>query len=681
MKRNNILYTILIVVTVCYSFTSCNDFLDREPLSSISPESYYTDAGQLWAYTDYMYEGILPDVGGNTYGLYGWDQDTDNQLKNDAPHVRFDDGEWRVPASGGDWNFESIYRCNYFFSMIKPKFGEDLSGSQNTIVGDLKNIKHYIGEMYVLRALEYFNRYQTFGDFPIITEPLTDDIAILTEASKRAPRNEVARFILSDLDKAITLMADVDHNTTRINRDLALLIKSRVALHEATWLKYFKGTAFVPNGEGWPGKAKDYNANYQYPSGNIDNEINWFLDQAMAASKEVAEKYKANLTENTGVLQQSTSDPKNPYYDMYVTADLSTVKEIMLWRRYAKNVKMHGICIAANIGSNNATGVLRSFVQNFLMTDGLPVYAHGTYAEGDGYYKGDKTIANVRFNRDTRLSLFLTEPGQINILNRDTSSPIVLNFDEPYPDVVAKTSYRYPTGYVFRKGASFYMDQYEANNASYTGLPLYRSVEALLNYMEASFERTGSLNGTAREYWQLIRRRAKVSENIDATIGATNMSEEAKNDWAAYSAGQLISATLYNIRRERRSEFVAEGLRYMDLRRWRSMDQMITQKFIPEGMHLWNTPMQQWYDQKDLIADGSSKAVVSSPNDSEYLRPYRKRPGIRCYDGYMWHLAHYLTPIAIKHFQVTAPDGATIANSPIYQNPYWPTDAAMSAEK
>ncbi len=77
-----------------------------------------------------------------------------------------------------------------------------------------------------------------------------------TEASKRSPRNEVARFILSDLDKAATLMDGIDFATTRINRDLALLLKSRVALYEGTFLKYFKGTAFVPNGEGWPGKKQ-----------------------------------------------------------------------------------------------------------------------------------------------------------------------------------------------------------------------------------------------------------------------------------------------------------------------------------------------------------------------------------------------------------------------------------------
>ena len=49
-------------------------------------------------------------------------------------------------------------------------------------------------------------RYQAFGDYPIVTDPLTDNMEILTDAAKRSPRNEVARFILSDLDKAAILI-------------------------------------------------------------------------------------------------------------------------------------------------------------------------------------------------------------------------------------------------------------------------------------------------------------------------------------------------------------------------------------------------------------------------------------------------------------------------------------------
>ena len=667
------LYTILLFSSLfCTILISCNDFLDREPLSSIAPESYFENEDQVTAYVNEIYDRVMPKYSGNSYGLYETDKDTDNQIKADAVPAKYDKGVWKVEQSGGAWSFETIYRCNYFFSMVNPRFGESLDGSSNTIEGELASIRHSIGEMYVLRALTYFELYQAFGDYPIITEPLADNMVILTEASKRSPRNEVARFMLSDLDRAIELLNGKNMETTRINRDVALLIKSRIALFEGSWLKNFKGTAFVPNGEGWPGKLKDYNANYQYPSGSIDNEIKWFLEQAVIASKEVAEKYKGSLTTNTGIYPQSDSDPNNPFYDLYVSTDLSSYPEVLLWRRYAPTLEMHGIPLAANTG-NNGIGVSRSYIQNFLMKDGLPVYAHGTYADGDGYYMGDKTIANVRVNRDTRLSVFLQEPGQDNRIEKSTSANIY--FIVPFPDILGLTQYRYPTGYTFRKGASSDVAMYIKGNEAYTAVPIYRSVEALLNYIEASYELNGQLDNSAHEYWQIIRRRALVDDDINATIAATDMNKEAENDWAAYTAGKLIDPILYNIRRERRSEFVAEGLRYMDLLRWRAMDQLISKPYIPEGIHFWNTPMQQEVDNSKIICNGSTESNLSSADVSEYLRPFQK------YKGFTWHMAHYLQPIAMKHFQITSPDGASIADSPIYQNPYWPTTPDMPAEK
>lgn len=679
------IYKTLFVSLLAGSLFSCDDFLDREPIAQIVPEQYFKDATQLKAYCDNLYASILPSHTNNTsYGMFQNDVGTDNQVTTSAAN-RYTQDLWKVVnTESSNWQFERIYRLNYFFSCVLPKFGSDLTGSDlsgvnNTILGDLSDIKHYIGEAYVLRALEYFNRYQKFGDFPIITEPLPDERDILIEANKRMPRNEVARFILSDLEKAIELLSAKTMNTTRINKDVALLLKSRVALFEGTWLKYFKGTAFVPQGEGWPGAAKDYNANYTYPSGNIDNEVNYFLDIAMEASKEVAETYKGKLATNTGFLQQSINDAVNPYYNMFAQEDLSGVPEVLLWRQYSREFVTHNVNVAANQG-NMEVGVTRAYVNNFLMEDGTPVYTHGSYTDGDGYYQGDKTIHDVRQNRDSRLQLFLKEPGQINILYEN----IVGNtawMTEPYPNITFDSGKDgYATGYALCKGGSFNQKFYE-NGKGYTAAVCYRAVEALLNYMEACCERkNGTLDASAREYWQLIRQRAHVSDDIDATIAATDMDEEAQNDWGAYSAGRIISdKTLYNIRRERRCEMLAEGLRYMDLCRWRAMDQMITTPYFVEGIHLWNTPMEHWYT--NLVADGTDKSNVSPKSVSEYLRPHQKNSKQNGYNGYTWKMAHYLTPLMVKQFLLTASDGATISTSPLYQNPYWPIVADQPAEQ
>lgn len=683
MKTNNKIRrcSLLVLIALGSCLSSCDDFLEKEPQSQITPEAYFTEASQLENYTNRMYADILPSHSAWSYGIFGEDNNTDNQTGVTIAD-RYTADRWKVQMSeNSDWNFEQIYRCNFFFSQTLPTFGEELSGSENKIMGDLASVKHFIGEVYFLRAYEYFKRYQLFGDFPIVTEPLSDNKEVLCEALKRKPRNEVARFILSDLDKAATLLADKDFATTRINKDVALLLKSRVALFEGTWLKYHKGTAFVPNGEGWPGKTKEYNANYQFPSGDIDSETDFFLTESMEASKLVADTYKGNLTVNTGVLQQDADAPVNPYYEMFAQEDLSSVKEVLLWRQYARGLATHNVNSAAGRG-NYRIGVTRGLVNSYLMADGTPIYTHGTYSDGDDYYKGDKTIADVRVNRDSRLSIFLKEPGQKNLLYElDNNEGTEAVFVEPYPGIVSGDRERgYATGYTLHKGGSFNRKHY-ANGGGFTAAVCFRATEALLNYMEASYVKKAMLDDSAREYWTIIRNRAHVDADFDRTISLTDVSKESENDWGAYSAGVLIDPILYNIRRERRNEMLAEGLRYMDLCRWRAMDQLISNPYHIEGFHLWNTPMQEWYPAEDLVADGTNDAKVSSPDRSEYLRPYERYVDQSGYNGMTWKKAHYLEPIMVKQFQVSATSGADVSTSFLYQNPYWPIEADQAAEQ
>jgi hypothetical protein len=89
-----------------------------------------------------------------------------------------------------------------------------------------------------------------------VTEVLEDKEEVILENSKRTPRNEVARFILKDLDEAIKYLADRSQfNGQRINKQVAQLFKSRVALFEGTFEKYHKGSGRVPGDSNWPGAS------------------------------------------------------------------------------------------------------------------------------------------------------------------------------------------------------------------------------------------------------------------------------------------------------------------------------------------------------------------------------------------------------------------------------------------
>lgn len=658
MRSNRIVLLIGVLIIV---FSSCQeDFLEKEPLSQITPEKYLNDESQLAAYAINLYR-VFPVM-----ESYSRDSDTDTEADRGYDN-RFVPGEWRVSQDGGDWNFNDIYQCNYFMGQVIPKWKE------NKITGSSTNISHYIGEMYFMRAYIYYQKLVSLGDFPIVRSVLPLDNEILTKMSQRNPRNEVARFIISDLDSAATLMSNkgTDGKGNRLSKQVALLMKSRVALYEGTWEKYFKGTSFVPNGPGWPGAQKEYNQGYQFPSGSIDGEIDYFLTQSMQASKAVADQVTlTSNTQKTEVAGQSYTDfakasDSNPFLKMFSDVDLSSYSEVLLWRAYNVGLGV-GNSFAISVQGGGA-GYTRGFVDNALMANGLPIYAPGSGYVGDDY------LADVRKKRDMRLNLWLAEPGQINILypsalnTHGTTVAIV-------PDIMNLLgNHDQPTGYHHTKGNNYDGANYGQHTGSSMGSIAFRGVEAYLNYIEASYEKTGAIDATASAYWKQIRERAGVDSDFQKTIAATNMNMEAKNDWGAYSRNQLIDATLYNIRRERRIEMLGEGFRLNDLRRWRAMDQMISTPYHVEGFKLWG-PMQQWYDASKLTYNVGDKSTVSDPAISNYLRIYEKNPTNLAYNGYRWTMAHYLSPIAVQHFLLTSTTGS-VEGSPIYQNPNWPTTA------
>lgn len=670
MKSNKI-KCIFGVLTLMCCISSCEDFLDRTPQSNVIPEEYYKSESQIQAALNNLYD-MLPKHTGN-YGIFAYDTNTDNQAET-YPDNKFSKNLWKVEMTGGSWNWTDLYKINYTLNQVNNNL------EKNIITGNKDKINHYIGELHFLRAYTYFNMLRALGDLPIITEPLPVEENALISANKRMPRNEVARFIISDLDTAAVMLKEgLFSHKNRLTPDVAQLYKSRVALFEASWLKHFKGTAFVPNGEGWPGKLKDYNSGYEYPSGNIDNEITYFFDIAVKSSEEVAEKYKDKLTVNTGIVPQTDSDV-NPYFYMFGAVDMSEYEDILLWRQYGLDLKCTNN-VEVNIQeSNGNVGLTRGFVESYVMKDGKPWYANH-----DGFSYDDGTIAKVRENADPRLHIFLKEPGQKNAFKNMEGSETHVVEIEPVPNILVASKI-YPTGYAIRKGGTF--DRRLCENAlSYNGCIIFRATEALLNYIEAKYELTGDINsGHILEYWMKVRTAAGFSGtavNPLTMINATEMIYE-KGDWGSYTAGQqLTDKVLYNIRRERRCEFIGEDMRHMDLLRWRSYDQLITEPAHIEGIHFWGTEMQGWYDESTIIADGSAGANISSIKLSEYIRPHEKNQtsGNPYKNGLTWNMAHYLEPLPIRQFILTSDDRATPEKSPLYQNPYWPLTPDMPAEK
>ena len=668
MKYINIAKVLLLSCSLAI-LPACDDFLDEEPQSEVSPEKYLLNESQLEAYVNKYYAdydnwksdsddkgGMIPSFWGSENGsTYKDDNATDNQQGTNGRYLK---DTWTVAQSGGKWNFTNINALNYYLQTVVPRL------ENGELTGTESNLKHLVGEGYFLRALEYFFRLQRLGDFPIVKTVLPDEQEALTEASKRSPRNEVARFILSDLDQAISLMNN-NVKKTRLSKNAALLLKSRVALFEATWEKYHAGTALVPNGTGWPGAGKDYNAGYQFPSGSIEKEIEFFLTEAMSAASQVADAVQ--LTENNQIIRDQASKGKNPYYDMFASHDPSGYSEVIMYRGYDLSLNnSHHFNHYLYSGGN--TGYTHQFEQVFLMENGLPIYAAGSGYAGDDY------ITDTKIGRDWRWRLFMKAPKEAKAVDNIATVEYLPEAPRLYvSDAKNATS----TGYIQGKGYSLdYNDQLLGKDQ--TAFVVYRASEAYLNYIEASYLKNGNIDATADKYWKALRARAGVDTDYQKTINATDMSKEALNGWDAYSHGALVDATLYNIRRERRCEFIGEGFRYMDLIRWRALDQL--NGYQLEGAKIFG-PMKSIfgdnlkYDQAD-----EKNNNVSSPSLSDYLRPNQVTSTNQYYNGLYFYEAHYLDPIAVQHFMITSPDGSTVSQSPIYQNPGWPITAGATCE-
>lgn len=634
-------------------FSSCNDFLDREPISFKSEEAYFHTAEHFKLAVNDFYK-YLPQNNAIWGGTYTADCQSDNQCSASYYALFLDNGDYKTQAQSNYnliWNFDRLRAINFALGKMSAAINE-------ATPADLA--RQYWGEAYFFRAWEYSRLLRTYGDVPLLTTMQTDDASALTAASRRYPRNEVARFIIRDLKQAIDLLQEVAPESGRICKDAAYALLSRVALYEGSWERYHAGTCFVPGNSKWPGATTW--PDFAFKSGSAEEEVNYFLDEAIAAAERVAERR---------ALDADYQSMFNNY-----TTEFPAEGEVILARYYQKGVLTHSC--SAFLKNGGGCGATRALVNSFLMTNGLPIYVGGSG------YRGDSKDTYTEFqNRDPRLTGSVRAAGRYITTHYDAELGKNVNDTTFYnkPFIYNSGNEKSTTGYDICKWlvGNYDINHYTSSDPGgeqrtqyncTTAVPIFRAAECYLNYLEAYYMRHGDLGGNCDKYWKALRSRAGVDENYTKTINATQLDKE--NDLAVWSHGQEVDKTLYNIRRERRCEFIAEGLRLDDLKRWRALDMM--RNYQPEGFHLWGTSNQQLYTNptRELSPD-----VVSQSGISAYLRPLQVLASSAAYSGYNFPKPHYLEPIPVAEFLLCiSPNGVTetsLGKSMLYQNPGWPT--------
>lgn len=627
-----VLFTLLGILAV-----SCQDFLEREPQDFLSEESYFNKPSDLELFVNKFYGSfdVNTDVGARS--VYAKDRNSDD-LVGPWEEENLLKGFKLVPSTAGggvdDWNFRDIRECNYFIQTVDSRIASGHLDPENS------DVQQFRGENYFFRAWFYYNKLQAYGDFPIIKKVLSDDTDELIEASKRQPRNEVARFILEDLEKAIALLQN-NRSKNRVSKATAQLVASSVGLFEGTWLKYHQGTARVPGGPNWPGAY--LHPGFSFEAGSIEAESNYFLEKSMAYAQLVADAY--TLAPN--------------YKQLFISHDLEANPEVLLYKSYAVgSVLGHG---ASHFMQRTGAGIgmTRSLVESYLMKNGLPIYASGSN------YKGDALLSDVVTDRDERLQASLLTEGDVVIENTNGSKQFFA-----VPDLISGNGWQaVTTGYQLEKWMSTNPAEASSSTAGTTETPIFRAAEAYLNYMEASYVLSGGLDGKALAYWKALRERAGIDPDVQKTISNTDLTKE--RDLAVFSGGSRVEPTLYNIRRERRDEFIAEGMRLMDLYRWRALDNM--DHYIVEGFNLWDEYYKEYGED---LNEGENVSQSPDNGGSKYLQPFRKSTSNRAYNGYTFPKAHYLKAVPLDQFTLT---NSAVEDGALYQNPGWSKIAAVPA--
>jgi len=264
---------------------SCEeDFLQRTPLDQVTSVDYFKNANDLKAYVNQYYWSTYFPI----YQEGGMDFGTDNQITTTVD-TRLEGT--RTVATSGSIAFGPVRSINYFFDNYKKVEAN----------AKLADYKQYLGEAWFFRALIYINLLQSYGDMQWITTELGTSSPELY--NPRDPRNIVADNIIAALDSAaIYLTEDKTDGAARINKWMALLIQSRIALYEGTWEKYHAGDPF----------------------GVTNPQPEKYFNKVVEAATKIMTSGKYDL--------YSTGNPLSDYKNLFILRDYSLNKEVMFWR-------------------------------------------------------------------------------------------------------------------------------------------------------------------------------------------------------------------------------------------------------------------------------------------------------------------------------------------------------------
>lgn len=361
------------------------------------------------------------------------------------------------------------------------------------------------------RGFEYSRLVRVFGDVPYYDQVVPDnDFDMLYK--DRDDRGVVMDKVYDDFKFALQNMR-VDDGRQTLNRYIAAAFISRFMLFEGTFQHYHNLDA---------ARAKKY------------------LEFAVEAAEIVMNSGKYNFGSDFKSLFASESLANNP--------------EVLLWRTYDA-----GLGITHHIGSyQNGTETMGVdgnlvLIKSFICNDGK-VWQNSSVPNAD-----DFSLQNLALTRDPRFEAsFMDEVNTASV-------SLIYGYKFASREAITHIGGTYPPAW--------------GSNTNTSDAPVIRLAEVVLNWLEAKAVLAQYHGGPAVTQADLdksinaIRDRplddAAIAKGVQKT--AHLMLNALPNDPARDAD---VPPLIWEIRRERRMEFVFEFARINDLRRWKKMNYM-----------------------------------------------------------------------------------------------------------
>ena len=217
--KSYILLTAILIGTV---LSSCENFLDRQPISDLSIDIYWKSEKDIKTWNAGMYYGMQTTLRENWF-KWGEVRSCIYAPTGTSPDKSILYNGLTSLHATTSWSdlYATIYRAN---AGIKHIPETDLGP---TIINP------YLGQAHAMRALMYFYAIRVWGAVPKVTEPYEDN-SVQEKFVGRTSVEEIVELILEDIEKAITYFGSETNMASAdkyyLNRGSAMALKVDVLM-------------------------------------------------------------------------------------------------------------------------------------------------------------------------------------------------------------------------------------------------------------------------------------------------------------------------------------------------------------------------------------------------------------------------------------------------------------------